>query len=219
MRSVLLGVLLLALESLAFGQLDSDTLTVSASQPVNLQPDQLIFSIYVTTAASTGLDEVAAGFKSAGITTAIFSDVSSSRDHATLTWFFNLAVPFSKIPATVAQLTAQKVEFYVQGSQVSAASQQAQQCPLATMIADARAQAKKLADAAELVVGEILSLSSGQPLNGAQAPYVQQQQSSPPQAALGGTVFAVSLVQIPIQPAVSRTCSLTVKFKLLRYKY
>src|SRR5258708_29238067 len=168
MRSLWLGVLLLAVESLAFGQLDRDTLTVSASQSSSLQPDRVIVRIHVTTPGSTGLDQVVAGLKSAGIVTAALSNISSSPDNATLFWLFTIAVPFSKIPATVTQLTAQKIEFFVQGSQVSAASQQAQPCPVASMMADATAQAKKIADAAELVVGEIVALSIGQALNARQ---------------------------------------------------
>src|SRR6266852_1968523 len=114
MRILWLGILLAAVESLAFGQLDSDTLTVLVSQSLDLQPDQVVFGISVTTPASTGLDEVVASLKNAAVN---FSSVTLSRDHATLTWFFTLAVPFSKLAATAAQLTTQKVAFFVQGSQ------------------------------------------------------------------------------------------------------
>src|SRR5713226_10408269 len=141
MRSLWLGILLAAVESLAFGQLDSDMLTVSVSQSFDLQPDQVVFGISVTTPASTGLDEVVANLKNAAIK---FSSVTLSRDHATLTWFFTLAVPFSKLSATAAQLDAQKVEFTLQSSQ----AQQVPQCSVPTLMAAARAQAKKLADAA-----------------------------------------------------------------------
>src|SRR6266704_2659407 len=113
MRSLWLGILLAAVESLAFGQLDSDTLTVTVSQSLNLQPDQVVFGINVTTPTSTGLDEVVASLKNPAVN---FSSVTSARDHATLTWFFILAVPLSKLAATAAQLTTQKVEFTVQSS-------------------------------------------------------------------------------------------------------
>ena len=216
MRSLWLGVLLLAVESLAFGQLDSDTLTVTASRSYTPQHDQIVFRIYVTRPVSAGLDEAAASLKSAGITAATFSSVYSP-DNLTLAWLFNLAIPFSKIPATVAQLTALKIDFSVLGSQVSAETQQAQQCQVASMMADAKSQAKKLADAAELVAGEVLSLSSGQALN--QTPFVALSKAPSPRAVLGGTISGVISYAVPIQPAVRGTCSLTVKFKLLRYHY
>ena len=210
MRSLWLGILLAAVESLAFGQLESDTLTVSVSQSVYLQPDQVVFAIPVNTDASTTLDEVVAGLKGAGITAANLSSVSSFREH-TLNWLFTLAVPFSKLPSTAAQLGGQNIAFYVQGSQVSPALQLAQQCPIANLLADARVQAKRAADAAELVVGDVLALSGGNPLI-----------SSSPTALIGN--IQIGTGQIPAaapfvlsQPAVRATCSLAVKFKLLRY--
>ena len=201
MRSLWLGILLAAVESLAFAQLDSDTLTVAVSQSFDLQPDQVVFRMIVTTPASTGLDEVVASLKIPAIK---FSSVNSSRDQATLTWFFTLAVPFSKLAATAAQLNAQKVVFYIQGSQASPESRQAQQCPAPALLAAARAQAKKLADAAELAVGDVLTLST-------ESPSIPTSLVAVPTAALRlGAIQSV---------AVRANCSLTVKFKLLRYHY
>jgi hypothetical protein len=212
MRSLWLGILLAAVESLAFGQLDSDTLTVSVSQSVNLQPDQVVFEIRVTTPATTGLDEVVASLKNDAVK---FSGVTSSRDHATLTWFFTLAVPFSKLAATAAQLDAQKIPFYVQGSQVSAESQQAQQCPVSSLMVAAKLRAKQVADAAELVVGDILTLSSGNPMT-------TSSRISVPTPILnldptGGSPIPSVVPSFPIQPAITSNCTLIMKFKLLRY--
>src|SRR5258708_15774138 len=162
MRSLWLGILLAAVESLAFGQLDSDTLTVSVSQSFALQPDQALLSISLLTPASTSLDELVASLKGSGITAANISNVSLLREH-TLVWQFTLAVPFSKIVSTAAQLGAQKIPFYVQGSWVSIESRQAQQCPISSLMAVAKVRAKQIADAAELVVGGVLTLSSGSP--------------------------------------------------------
>src|SRR5438552_2690258 len=116
MRSLWLGILLAAAESLAFGQLDSDTLTVSVSQSFNLQPDQVVFGIQLTTATSFGLDEVVASLKNAGITAASFSSVASLPNQATLYWSFTLPVPFSKISATAAQLTAKNIAINIQSA-------------------------------------------------------------------------------------------------------
>ena len=206
MRSLWLGILLAAVESLAFAQLDSNTLTVSVSQSFALQPDQVVFGISVTTPASTGLDEVVASLKNAAVN---FSSVTLSRDHATtLTWFFTLAVPFSKLASTAAQLTTQKVEFTVQSSQ----AQQVPPCSAPTLMAAARAQAKKLADAADLVVGDVLTLSSGNPS-------IPTLRTSIPTAAFRLDAIPSVAQFFPIQPAVSANCTLVVKFKLLRYHY
>ncbi len=210
MRSLWLGILLAAVESLAFGQLDSDTLTVSVSQSFALQPDQALLSISLLTPASTGLDELVASLKGSGITAANLSNVSLLREH-TLVWQFTLAVPFSKIPSTAAQLNAQKIPFYVQGSQVSAESQQAQQCPVSNLMAAARAQAKQVADAAELVVGDVLTLSSGNPSTPTLRLSIPTAASRPDSTSV--TQF------FPIQPVARANCTLVVKFKLLRYHY
>lgn len=218
MRSLWLGILLAAVESLAFGQLESDTLTVSVSQSVNLQPDQVVFAIPLITTASTTLDEAAASLKGAGITAANLSSVSLLREH-TLNWLFTLAVPFSKMPSTAAQLTAQKIPFYVQGSLVSPALQQAQQCPITNLMADAKAQAKRVADAAELVVGDVLALSGGSPLiSGSLIPVPTAVFRASLDPTLIGAVLIPAVAPfVPSQPAVLATCSLGVKFKLLRY--
>jgi uncharacterized protein YggE len=219
MRSLWLGILLAAVESLAFGQLESDTLTVSVSQSVNLQPDQAVFAIPLITAASTSLDEVVASLKGAGITAANLSSVGLLREH-TLYLIFTVAVPFSKIPSTAAQLTAQKIAFYVQGSQVSPALQQAQQCPITNLMTDAKAQAKRVADAAELVAGDVLALSGGSPsISGLPIPVPTAVVRDNLDPTLIGTVqIPATAPLVLIQPAVRATCSLVVKFKLLRYR-
>ncbi len=43
-RTLILSFLMSA--SLAFGQGDSNTVTVTASQSVNLQPDQVVFGVF-----------------------------------------------------------------------------------------------------------------------------------------------------------------------------
>ncbi len=51
-------VLLLSFCPLAFGQLDSSSVTVNASSNANLQPDQAIFQVTVQSGLATGLDDV-----------------------------------------------------------------------------------------------------------------------------------------------------------------
>ena len=76
MRISALALLLLALAPFAaFGQLEDNTLTVTSSQTITLQPDQVVFSVYATFEASAGLPDVLAALSSAGITDANLSSV------------------------------------------------------------------------------------------------------------------------------------------------
>jgi hypothetical protein len=117
-----------------------------------------------------------------------------------LQWSFTLAVPLSKIKDTITTLTtvqqnaAKKnnglsVTFQVQGSQVSPQALQSQACALTDLIADARAQAQKLADAAGMGVGVILAMSS---------------------ATSAGSYSIFGAASFP-------NCTLTVKFALQRF--
>src|SRR6266478_8382695 len=159
MRALRLIILLATGGSLAFAQLDSDTLTVSVSQSFSVQPDQARFSAYTNTGVNTGLDEVITTLKSIGITTAIFTDVYSDADPPALYWFFTISVPISQIKPTIAQLTGLKIRFSIEDLQVSQQLRDAQPCSVSNLMASAQTQAKKMADAAELVVGQVLELS------------------------------------------------------------
>src|SRR5260370_20758386 len=159
MRTFWLIIPLAIAESLAFAQLDSDTLTVSVSQSFKFQPDQVVFNGDVITSVNVGLDEVIAKLKGVGITSAMFSGVYSIKDPLTLRWHFTVPVPLSDLQATIARLTALKVTFYLQGSQVSQQSRDAQQCYVPSLMALAQSRAKAMADPVELVVGQVLELS------------------------------------------------------------
>jgi hypothetical protein len=202
-------MLLATVESLAFGQLDSDTLTVSVSQSVNLQPDQIVFGIIQIAPPDRSLDEILASLKAAGITQASFSTVSSVPGSPDLHWLFTMAVPLSKMQAISLELTAQKILFSVQGLQVSDELLRAQQCSIPSMFAEIRTQARNITDAAELVVGEVLAISQENPQVG-----LQQKQPN-------GTILVarLSLFQPVLTPSAAPVnCFLTVQFKLLRYR-
>ena len=170
--------------TLAYGQLDSNTITVTSSRSASLQADEAVFFVDVSSGAITSLDDVLAALAGSGITQTDFSGVSTTPViSATLAcqpkagpptpidWTFNLPVPLSKIKDTVAMLTAlQKsisqnnsgltLSFSVQGTQVSQQLQQMQTCTAADLLPDARAQAQKLASAANLFLGAVLAMSS-----------------------------------------------------------
>jgi hypothetical protein len=71
---------LLVLWSCAFagGQILPNSITVTASNNVNLQPDQAVFSVTVGSGLDTGLDDVLAAVQSAGITAANLSSVGAT---------------------------------------------------------------------------------------------------------------------------------------------
>ena len=211
--------------SLLFGQLDSNTVTVTASQSMNVQPDQALFAVYVTTPLTASLDDVLAAVKGAGITSANFSGVNSSAGGqlcpstgtGTLgtpgeQWAFGLPVPFAQMKATVAALTSLQqsitqansgftLSFSVQGAQVSTSLLQSQTCNVAGLIAEAAGQAQKLASAAGLNLGSILALSGST--------------SSP----MGNPVQQLGTVGsfVSSQFTLPQSCALTVKFGVTRF--
>jgi len=99
--------------TVAFGQLNSNSITVSASRNISLQPDQAIFAVTVQSGISTGLDDVVAAMQGSGITAANLASVSSQQDivsrlgsTVTVQWTFNLLAPLANTKTTVASLTA-----------------------------------------------------------------------------------------------------------------
>jgi uncharacterized protein YggE len=223
MRNCLLIFTFSMSASLLFGQLDSNTVTVTASQSMNVQPDQALFAVYVTTPITASLDDVLAAVKGAGITSANFSGVNSAGSGQisvgtgnfpapTEQWAFGLPVPFAQMKATVTALTGLQqsimqansgftLSFSVQGAQVSTSLLQSQTCNIAGLIAEATGQAQKLASAAGLNLGSILALSSN-----TSSPVAN---NSVPVAIAGG--FASSQLTVP------QSCALTVKFGVTRF--
>ncbi len=164
--------------ALAFAQLDSNSVTVTSSRNANLQPDEAVFGVYVDSPTSTTLDDVLAALAGSGITMTNFIGVSTVQNPGGteppppgLEWVFAVTAPIAKTKDTIATLTSLQarvtqaksglvLSFAVQGTQVSPKLQQSQPCTLSDLIADARAQAQKLADAAGMPLGPILAASS-----------------------------------------------------------
>ncbi len=221
-RTLLLTVLQCGL---AFAQLDSNSVTVSATRSnTNVQPDQAILAVFVTTPLTASYNDVLAAVAPAGITGANFSGVGNSQGFIITTgnpsqqppepmleWDFALPVPIAKIKDTAATLAnlqksiAQQkngvaLTFSVQGTQVSQALQQSQPCSIPDLLADARAQAQKLADAAGQSLGPILAMSSATSGN------IGLPTVSVSRLGLTSSSFSIPFI-----------CSLTVKFGLTRY--
>ena len=179
-RGLVVAFLLSA--AVAYGQLESNTITVTASQSTTLQPDQLVFVVTVSSGLNTSLDDVVAALAGSGITASNFSGVTTTPlglvivgtgnpPAPTVGWMFSLPVPFAKMKDTVAMLTAlQKtiaqnnsgltLSFAIQGTQVSTQLQQMQTCSTAGLMSQARTEAQQLATAANLFLGGVLSMST-----------------------------------------------------------
>jgi len=200
----------------AFGQLQTDTITITATRQVSLQPDQIVFNVQVVAPESAGLDDALGEVAGTGITEANLAGVSSS-GNGQFAWNFTLAVPISQAGATTASLvqltqqSKQAVTFYVQGTQVSQALQQSQPCSQANLISDAQSQAQSLAAAAGFTVGPVLAVSDG---SGGQSPAAVVRLGSIANV-LTSTFINVESFVVPIAPL---TCTAVVKFQLLRYR-
>lgn len=198
---------------LAFGQLDSNSVTVTASRSATVQPDQAVFSVVVTSDLNSNLNDVLTAVQPAGITITNFSGVSSNslvfisgvnqQGQQILQWAFQLLAPLTNTKSTVTSLASLQssvpkanknlsVSFSIQGTQVSQQAQQGQTCDVAGLINDARTKAQTLASAGGRTVGGLLAMSSS------------TTGGAPSSAVLG--------IASPLLP---QTCSVTVKFSLL----
>jgi hypothetical protein len=208
MRKVWPVLLLLGAFEPAFGQLETDSITITASRQVSLAPDEAVFFVSVRTGLSAGIDQVLALVQGSGITAANLSSVDSDNDG--LRWSFTLPVPFSKIGGAIASLAGSRrpaaVTFSVQGTQVSDEARAKQACKTADLIEDAQARAQKLAAAAGFSIGPLLSISDG---TGALA------SSGVLAFALPGVNFVSGFFLAPPPPPIA--CVAAVKFRLQRF--
>lgn len=166
----------------AFAQLDSNSVTVTASRNAPVQADVANFSVYVVSGVSVSLADVLAALQGSPITASNFIGIggvpsgfnvvpaTGAPSQPQIQWGFALAVPISKIKDTVALLTALQTSiaqnnsglaltFNLQGTQVSTQARQSAACSITDLLSDARAQAQKIADASVLTLGPILAMS------------------------------------------------------------
>jgi uncharacterized protein YggE len=205
--------LLLIAAAPVFAQLDSHTLAISATRSITPQPDQVVFGLSVNAAASTTLDQAVGALSGLGITEANLNGIGNL---GPFQWGFTLVAPLSKLSTTIGALikleqtigqnnSGLTLAFTIEGTQTS---QQSQSCSNADVIADATAQAQKLAAAAGLTLGPILRVSN---VPGAQTYAVPNIVERVGFFALGGVSEFMFAAPVP-SPV---TCSLLVKFQLL----
>jgi len=164
--------------SVAFGQLESNSITVSASNNASLQADQADFSIVVQSSLTTSLDNVLTALQGSGITAANLSNVDTIQQYANgstsslaLLWTFSLPVPLMNTKTMIASLTTLQqtigaqnsgltLSFAIAGTQVSPQLAQSQPCSFSSLITSATTQAQSLAAAGGLTLGSITALAS-----------------------------------------------------------
>jgi hypothetical protein len=220
MRQFLLTTLALASASLAFGQLETDTITIQASRSVTLTPYQVSFYITVTAGPGASLDQIVAALSGLGITASNLSSMyGAAGNQSSLQWSFTLATPLTKITATIASLVALQqsmvknntgmlLTFQFQGAYVSPQAFQSQSCSAKDLVADAQAQAQNVAAAAGFAVGSIIAISDGS----SSATAVPNLARRLGDFALGAWFNVSSFTPAPPD------CYVEVKFKLLRYQ-
>jgi len=194
----------------------SPTITITATRSVAHQPDEVAFGLTVSSSATASLDQIVAALSGLGVTSANLASVFNGPS-LPFQWSFNLNVPLAKLTTTIGSLMQLRqnigqnnsgltLTFTVEGTQASQLSQQIQQsrpCSNSDLVADATAQAQKVAAAAGFTLGPILQLSN--------APSIQ------PALFAAEYAFVGSFSSIVFQPAIqsSATCSLVVEFQLL----
>jgi hypothetical protein len=97
--------------SLAFGQVDSNSITVTSSRSATSStPDQAIYGVHVSSGLNTSLDDVVAALQGFPITAAnlvalnqysVFTGVTQTQ---MLDWWFTFTGPFAKTKDTIATL-------------------------------------------------------------------------------------------------------------------
>jgi uncharacterized protein YggE len=207
MRPLWITILGFAIGPAAFGQLDANSISITASRSVILQPDTASFSVTVITAPDTSLDDVLAGLQGSGISARNFTGVFTV--NRSLAWIFHWTVPIAQMKDTIASLSALELNYVVTGVQVSEAATPA--CPRSDLIADATAQARKLSAAAGLTVGRILAVSDNPPQVADVVPTLAGRSGS-----FSSFILGTPSGQQPLFPSPQFTCSLTVQFALGR---
>lgn len=199
--------------SLAFGQLDNNSITVTASRSVELQGDEVVFDVGVMSGLDTNFDNIVNALAGSGIAAANFTGVqavqpvytnprSAFAPQVMIEWQFTLTAPLSNMKQTTAMLAGLQqnisknnsgltLSFDVSGTQVSDQLLQMQGCTYADLLSDAMAQARSLASAAGFSLGAVLSMSST-------------------------TGSAASNSTLGIGGFLTPTCTMTVKFAATR---
>ena len=188
------------------GQPGPHAMSIDASRLSSVKLDQVLIDLTVTTDISADAGAANAILARVGIRDAVFTGVrtfSPTLRRTVLEWSFALTTPLDKMKSTLAQIAAARqdpainLDFYVDGLQGS--TQTPPLCDEAGLVADARAQAQKLAAAAGVSLGPVVGVSDGQ---------------GQPQLAIADFGYASFFVGFPRAIAFGPSCSLSVQFQI-----
>lgn len=212
MRSVILCALAIAISPFAFAQLESNSLTVNASRSSLVAPDQALFSIRVSAEPAVSLTQVLNGVQKAGVTGEHLTDVETDMQESGFrwVWLFLLPVPLNNITDLQRTLTELQqspdtatrglsLSFSLVGARSSPTLITAQRCPVSELLAEARAEAQKMANAASLTLGPVLAIGDAD--------------VSRPTAVLAARIGTIGFFSFDPLPQVT-FCSISVKFRL-----
>src|SRR5271155_3456862 len=97
--------LVLSLSGVALAQLDSNSVTVTASRSTNSPADQVIFGLFIDSDLTKSLSDIVSALSAVGITQANFSSLTqSSNQKQPLEWGFGLVAPLAKLKDTATAL-------------------------------------------------------------------------------------------------------------------
>lgn len=216
-------MLMLAAAAAAFAQMDSGTVTITASQTVPAQSDSASVQVQVqVTLPNTGvLDDALALLQPAGFTAADWVSVSTGGYFVvtgaelppTISWSFSKTIPVMDVPKTVAALdgkSGQGVSY-----SVNTANPQQPECVYPALISSAQSHGARIAEAAGLKLGSIVSIAEGvQPLLVPTAAFRSGDFSGVLSIA---RVSSASFLVDRISTAPPATgCSIIVQFRVLR---
>ena len=207
-------ILFLAAACAAFAQPASGVIAITASRQLNVQPDQVSLTVDVNTEPSQTLDNVLAALKGTGITANDLSNVSTAYYDldSPLQWIFTPTVSFSALTTVAAALAALPANgpialaYFNVNATASPQAVASQPCPYPALISDAQMQAAKVAAAAGVTVGPIVSLEQGTEQGSAEGTVI-------PLARVAAATWFVNYLVGPISSSAP-ACSLTVQFKL-----
>ncbi|SRR5579883_323880 len=217
------AALFLACAGACLAQGNDNTITITASRIVALQPDQALLTINLDLPMRSTFDDALAAVPKLALSASDLTRVQTFGP--LLNWQFSKALAFSDLKTALpALMTArQKLEaqpdgsdlYYYVNSQVSPQAQQANACPWPTLFADAQAQAQQVALAAGVAVGGVVSMSQADG-TGAIVPFLRVGDFSAIYNPLTALQSVSSFLLTTPRPGAGPgpACSLSVQFQL-----
>ena len=218
--------ILLAAATAAFGQLDTNTLTIAASSTASAQTSNATVQVDVLLPQASTFQDAVNIVQGAGFTADDFTYVSSygygssvgieAAAAPTVDWTLSRTVRATEVPSVLAALDAasKKQPSGTVSYSVSNAAAPAPDCAYTALIGAAQSQARKVADAAGVKLGGIVSIEQGTQTPVAALFVSAVYAVDNPFASLGGIGLPVSGVPYVSTPLQSSGCIVTVQFQI-----